>query len=112
MDQPNICGKSLWDTKMNEEVDHLGRTILDNKKVHVETAELVIRRREKVDRQRANPVNLHTMLVMLQQRQQGHRADRGADGNASTVRDAGVDLESSNHAVNGASIQILKALIV
>ena len=45
---------------MNEEVDHLGRTVLDNKKVHVEPAELVIRRREKVDRQRANPVNLHT----------------------------------------------------
>lgn len=41
MDQPDICGKRFGDTKMNEEVD-LGRTILDNMKVHVEPAELVI----------------------------------------------------------------------
>lgn len=44
---------------MNEEVD-LARTILDNKKVHMETAELVVWRREKVDRHRANPAHLHT----------------------------------------------------
>lgn len=43
---------------MNEEVD-LARTILDNKKAHVETAELVVWRREKVERQRANPARLH-----------------------------------------------------
>lgn len=59
MDQPHICRKSLWDTTMNEEVD-LARTVLDHKKVQVETAELVIRRREKVDRQRANPASLQT----------------------------------------------------
>lgn len=111
MDQPNICRKSLWDTKMNEEVD-LARTILDHKKVQVETAELVIRRREKVDRQRANPANLHTHASHAAAKTARTRSRERANRNASTARDAGVDLGSSSHAVDRASRQILKILIV
>lgn len=96
---------------MNEEVD-LTRTILDHKKVQVETAELVIRRREKVDRQRANPANLHTHASHAAAKTARTGAERGTNRNASTARDAGVDLGSSSHAVDRASRHILKILIV
>lgn len=72
MDQPHICRKSLWDTTMNEEVD-LARTVLDHKKVQVETAELVIRRRRRlIDREPTLPVSrlMPAMPAMPLQRQQ------------------------------------------
>lgn len=64
--------------------------------------------KEKVDGQRANPASLQTHASHAAAK----TAERGANRNASTVRGAGVDLGSSSHAVDRASRQILKILIV